>query len=40
MPRDAKEGRLDGCEVFLYTEHQTAEIAYFREWPKAEPCLR
>jgi hypothetical protein len=26
----AQEGRLDGCEVFLYTDNQTAEGSYFR----------
>jgi hypothetical protein len=28
MVRAAQEGRLDGCEVFLYTYNQTAEGAY------------
>jgi hypothetical protein len=28
MVRAAQEGRLDGCEVFLYTDNQTAEGAY------------
>jgi hypothetical protein len=28
MVRAAQEGRLDGCEVFVYTENQTAEGAY------------
>jgi hypothetical protein len=27
--RAAKEGRLDGCEVFLYTYNQTVEGSYF-----------
>jgi hypothetical protein len=28
MVREAQEGRLDGCEVFLYTDNQTAEESY------------
>jgi hypothetical protein len=28
MVRTAQEGRLEGCEVFLYTDNQTAEGAY------------
>jgi hypothetical protein len=28
MVQAAQEGRLDGCEVFLYTENQTSEGAY------------
>jgi ribonuclease HI len=28
MGRAAQEGRMDGCEVFLYTDNQTAEGAY------------
>jgi hypothetical protein len=34
MPRVAREGRLDGCEVFLYMDNQTAEGAYFRGMAK------
>jgi hypothetical protein len=30
MLRDAQEGRLDGCELFLYTYNQTMEGSYFR----------
>jgi hypothetical protein len=30
MLRVAQEGRLDGCEVFLYTDNQTSEGSYFR----------
>jgi hypothetical protein len=30
MPRAAQEVRLDGCEVFLYTDNQTAEGSYLR----------
>jgi hypothetical protein len=30
MLRASQEGRLDGCEVFLYTDNQTVEGAYFR----------
>jgi hypothetical protein len=29
MLRAAQEGRLDGCEVFLYMDNQTAEGSYF-----------
>jgi hypothetical protein len=29
MLRVDQEGRLDGCEVFLYTDNQTAEGSYF-----------
>jgi hypothetical protein len=28
MVRTAQEGRLEGCEVFLYKDNQTAEGAY------------
>jgi hypothetical protein len=28
--RAGQEGLLDGCEVFLYTDNQTAEGSYFR----------
>jgi hypothetical protein len=35
MLMDAQEGRLDGCEVFLYTDNQTAEGAYFRGTTKS-----
>jgi hypothetical protein len=35
MPRAAQEGRLDGCEVFLYTDNQTAEGSYFQGTAKS-----
>jgi hypothetical protein len=35
MLRAAQEGRLDRCEVFLYTDNQTAEGAYFRGTDKS-----
>jgi hypothetical protein len=31
MVRATQEGRLDGCEVFLYTDNQTAEGTYSKE---------
>jgi hypothetical protein len=30
MVRAAQEGRLEGCEVFVYTDNQTAEGAYIK----------
>jgi hypothetical protein len=35
MLKDAQDGRLDGCEVFLYTDNQTAEGSYFRGTSKS-----
>jgi ribonuclease HI len=35
MLRAAQEGRLDGCEVFLYADNQTAEGSYFRGTAKS-----
>jgi hypothetical protein len=35
MLRAAQEGRLDGCESFLYTDNQTAEGSYFRGTAKS-----
>jgi hypothetical protein len=35
MLRAAQEGSLDGCEVFLYTDNQTAEGSYFRGTAKS-----
>jgi hypothetical protein len=33
--RAVQEGRLNGCEVFLYTDNQTAEGSYFRGTAKS-----
>jgi hypothetical protein len=30
MFRAAQDDRLDGCEVFLYTDNQTTEGSYFK----------
>jgi hypothetical protein len=35
MLRVAQEGRLDGCEVFLYTDNQTAEGSYLQGTAKS-----
>jgi hypothetical protein len=35
MLRAAQEGRLDGCEVCLYTDNQTAEGSYFQGTAKS-----
>jgi hypothetical protein len=35
MVRASQEGRLDGCEVFLYTDNQTAEGAYSKGTAKS-----
>jgi hypothetical protein len=35
MVHVAQEGRLDGCEVFLYTDKQTAEGAYIKGTTKS-----
>jgi hypothetical protein len=37
MVRAVQEGRLEGCEVFLYTENQTAEGAYCKGTAKSQP---
>jgi hypothetical protein len=39
MVRAAQEGRLEGYEVFLYTENHTAEGAYFKGTAKFDPFL-
>jgi hypothetical protein len=35
MLRAAREGKLDGCEVFLYTDNQTVEGSYFQGTAKS-----
>jgi hypothetical protein len=35
MLRVDQEGRLDGCELCLYTENQTAEGSYLRGMAKS-----
>jgi hypothetical protein len=35
MLRASQEGGLDGCEVFLYTDNQAAEVSYFRGTAKS-----
>jgi hypothetical protein len=35
MPRAAREGSLDGCEVFFNTDNQTMEGSYFRGTSKS-----
>jgi hypothetical protein len=35
MPRAAREGSLDGCEVFFYTDNQTTDGSYFRGTAKS-----
>jgi hypothetical protein len=39
MVRAAQEGRLEGCEVFLYTDNQTAEGAYCKGTAKSRPLF-
>jgi hypothetical protein len=39
MVRVAQEGRLEGCEVFLYTDNQTDEGAYCKGTTKSRPLF-
>ena len=39
LEEEATEERIQGCEIFMFTDNSTAEAAFFRVHPQVNGCL-